>query len=64
MCNSCNTLSMILNNLFGNGCGCNNSTPASNNNCGCGNGFDNYYAQQYALGPYAQNNGCGCGNNF
>ncbi len=44
-----------------------------NNGCGCGcqtptpYGFDNYYAQQYALGPYSQNNGCGCGcngNNF
>lgn len=42
----------------GNGCGC------QNHGCGCNNGFDNYYAQQYALGPYAQNNGCGCCNGF
>lgn len=42
------------------GCGCNSG-------CGCGNGahlsangFDNYYARQYALGPYSENSGCGC----
>ena len=40
------------------GCGC---------NCGCNEatpyyGGDNYYARQYALGPYSS--GCGCNNTF
>lgn len=48
----------ILNNLFGEpssgcGCGCN----GGNTGCGC-NGED-YYARQYALGPYAVS-GCPC----
>ena len=48
-----------VNNLFQGGCGCNNG----NNGCGCNNngcGFDVYYAQQYALGPFSTGcNACG-----
>lgn len=50
-----------LNNLFGTNCGCGCSGTNGNNNggCGCG-GYDDYYAQQYALGPYSA--GCNvCG---
>ncbi len=40
-----------------------NAVNASNGNgCGCNQNSDNYYARQYALGPYAQNSGCGCGS--
>ncbi len=63
----------ILSNLFalggnggigGNGgCGClnplgGNGGIGGNGGCGCGcNGFDVYYARQYALYPF---NNCGC----
>ena len=69
MCNCLlNNLVNAINNLFGtgnNGCGCG---CGNNNGCGCGNNccrnnsFDDYYMQQYALGPYSNSCGCGCGN--
>lgn len=47
-CNNVNPLTNAVNNLFGNG------------GSGCGCNGDAYYAQQYALGPYAT--GCNvCG---
>ena len=37
------------------GCGC---------GCGCNSNSDNYYAQQYALGPYSNGRSCCCGSGF
>lgn len=45
------------------GCGCNNGNGDLSAYTGCGNqGYDPYYARQYALCPSCGNNGCGCGN--
>ena len=51
-CNSGYGVANAVNNLFQGGC--------NNGNNGCGCGFDVYYAQQYALGPFSTScNICG-----